>query len=990
MTLGLTPERWREIERLYQLVREQAPGEGEAFLRNACAGDEDLRKEVAALLADQSRIDCFIESPAMNVAAKALAQDQAQATFKAGQMIAHYRVVEEIGHGGMGVVYRAEDTKLKRTVALKFLPPAFAADPERLARFEREARLVASLNHPNIAAIYGLEEASGRRFLVLELVEGETLAQRIARGPLPVDEALKVCRQIAEGLECAHERGIIHRDLKPANVKLTAEGQVKVLDFGLAKVQESAVSSAEDSPTLTLSATREGTILGTAAYMSPEQASGKPVDRRTDIWSFGVVLWELLTGHRLFEAETVSHTLAEVLRGPIDFDKLPRETPAAIRGLLRRCLDRDVKNRLRDIGEARITIEAALAGETPLLEDTKHSGGIRRLWLVWSVAVVATVGLAMVAFLHFRERSPAPAASVITSTIKVEPGHWLDGMRSPREAERPSRTAMAISGDGRFVVYSAIEENPGPQAKSQLYLRRMDQAEARPITGTEGGINPFLSPDNRWVGFWANGKLKKVPVDGGVPDPLCDAALIFGASWGPDNSIVFAGGQGSGLSIVSADGGKPESLTTPDPKREEYSHRLPSWLPNGKAVLFTVMIHAFDSQPRLALLRLDTREWHVLLQDAADARYVPTGHLVFLEQGTLMAVRFDPAGPEVIGQPFPLVENVMQAFATNSNHNTGAGQFSVSDSGALVYVAGGILPDMQNSLVWVDQRGIEQPVTPLQFPFSFPRLSPDGQRIAYDTLGREEQVYVYDLNTGTNSRLIGEGSANYPVWTPDGKRIVFSWQKSTVMNLFSQPYDGSSLMKRLTTSEYDQRPGSWSLDGQTLALVEGNEDTGHKIVLLEARSGRVRPFLNSQFDEIYPEFSPDDRWIAYSSDESNRYEVYVRPFPGPGMKKQVSSQGGVQPLWARNGKQLFYRWQDQVWAVDVRTDGGFSTGKPRPLFERPGYHLGEPMRGYDLSQDGQRFLMVKLEQRKPTPVTEMILVQNWFEELKQKVPTGKK
>jgi Tol biopolymer transport system component len=350
-----------------------------------------------------------------------------------------------------------------------------------------------------------------------------------------------------------------------------------------------------------------------------------------------------------------------------------------------------------------------------------------------------------------------------------------------------------------------------------------------------------------------------------VPYPLCDAGFIIGASWGPDNTIVFAAGNAVGLSRVSADGGKPEILTTPDPKREEFSHRLPSWLPNGKAVLFTVMRHDVDSQPLLALLRLDTREWHVLHQDAADARYVPTGHLVFLRQGTLMALRFDLVKLEFIGQPTPLVENVMQTFTTLSDYNTGAGQFTISDSGSLVYAAGGMLPVRQSSLVWVDQRGIEQAVTHLQSPFFAPRLSPDGQRIAYVAAGREWQVWVFDLNIGTNSRLTGEGRATYPIWTRDGKRIVFSWQKSTVVNLFSQPYDGSSPMERLTTSESHHAAGSWSSDGQTLAFAEGDTTTGFKILLLEARSGRVRPFLNSQFNERYPEFSPDGRWIAYSS-----------------------------------------------------------------------------------------------------------------------------
>jgi serine/threonine-protein kinase len=551
---------------------------------------------------------------------------------------------------------------------------------------------------------------------------------------------------------------------------------------------------------------------------------------------------------------------------------------------------------------------------------------------------------------------------------------------------------MAISSDGKFIVYSAIEENPGPQAEPRLYLRRMDQSEAKPIAGTEGGINPFLSPDNRWVGFWADRKLKKVPVEGGVPVTLCDlSSWLFGANWGRDNSIVFADRWDAGLSRVSAEGGKPEILTKPDPKREEWSHRLPSLLPNGKGVLFTVMRHALDRQPWLCLLRLDTREWHVLIQDAADARYVPTGHLIFLRQGTLMAVRFDLARLEVIRQPFPIVENVMQAFSTGSWLNTGAGQLGISDTGSLIYAAGGIVPDLNNSLVWVDQKGIEQPVTDKQFAYATPRLSPDGQRIAYVTEGREWQVGVYDLGRGTNSTLAGEGIAIWPIWTPDGKWLLFSWRKYLVANLFWQPYDGSSPMERLTTSEYDQFPGSWSSDGKTVALVEiGPETTGADIAVLEVHSGRVTPFLNTEFNEMFPEFSPDGRWIAYSSDESKRNEVYVRPFPGSGTKLQVSSNGGIQPLWARNGKQLFYRQGGQMWVVDIRTDGGIAAGKQRLLFEKPGYGGGIPIRDYDLSLDGERFLMVKYEQRKPAPVTEMVLVQNWFEELKRLVPAGKK
>jgi serine/threonine-protein kinase len=492
------------------------------------------------------------------------------------------------------------------------------------------------------------------------------------------------------------------------------------------------------------------------------------------------------------------------------------------------------------------------------------------------------------------------------------------------------------------------------------------------------------------VGFWADGKLKKVLVEGGVPSPLCDAAFLYGANWGPDNSIVFSDEADAGLSRVSAEGGKAETLTTPDPKQDEGSHRLPFWLPNGKAVLFTAMKHSFDPNPWLALLRLDTGKWRPLIEDAADARYVPTGHLLFLRQGTLMAVRFDLAKLEVIGQPVALVENVMHGFGLTYRHRTGAGQFGISDTGSLIYAPGGVPQPPGNSLLWVDQRGMEQPAGALRFPFGEVRLSPDGQRVASSTGGRELQVYVYDLARGTNSRLTGEGWSFYAIWTPDGKRVLFSWGKSTTDSLFWQPYDGSSPMERLTTSEYGQRPGSWSSDGNTLAFVDFHPETGDDIALLDVQSKRVTQFLNSKYSEWYPEFSPDGRWMAYSSDESGRQEIYVRPFPGPGMRQQVTIEGGSEPLWARNGRQLFFRREDQVWAVDVRTDGVFVAGKPRLLFEKPGCVRTYPIRAYDLSLDSQRFLMVRFENWKPTPVTEMILILNWFEELKRLVPTGKK
>jgi serine/threonine-protein kinase len=916
-------------------------------------------------------------------------ESPAYALTKGSLVAGKYRVLEEIGRGGMGVVYEAEDTKLARKVAIKVLPEIFTADPERLARFEREARVLASFNHPNIAAIYGVEEADGKRFLVLELVEGETLAERLSRGALALEETLEVCRQIAEGLEGAHEKGIIHRDLKPSNVKITPERKVKILDFGLAKAFHDQVTEVDisKSPTITADMTEPGVILGTAAYMSPEQATGRPVDKRADIWAFGCILFECLAGKRAFHGATVTESIAAILRGEPDWNALPAGTPENARTVLRRCLQKDPGLRLRDIGDARLEIEAPVTYPSEVVTARRR---FSLLWLTAGAAVIFLAGALVDRYL-FRHPQPAPFASAVTSTIKVEPGRWLDGMRSAEEMQRPSRTAVAISSDGTFIVYSAIEENPGPQAMSRLYLQRMDQSEAKPIAGTEGGINPFLSPDNRWVGFWADDKLQKVPIEGGVPKVLCGAPSIFGANWARDNSIVFTNGHEVGLSRVSAEGGEPEILTKPDPKGGESNHRLPFCLPNGKGVLFTIMGRRFDPHPRLALLRLDSLESHILLQDAADARYVPTGHLVFLRQGTLMAMRFDLVRLEAIGQPSPLVENVMQAFAAaNINFHTVAGQFSISDTGSLIYVSGGIVPDMQNSLVWVDQKGTEQPVTDLKFPFHAPRLSPDGQRVAYETAGREWQIWVYDLGRGTNSRLTGEGRAVNPVWAPDGKRLLFSWQQSVADNLFWQPYDESSPMECLTTSEFHQRAGSWSLDGKTVFLMGGHPDTGFDISLMDVSSGSVTPFLSSKFDETNPQISPDGRWVAYISNESGRSEIYVRPFPGPGLKLQISNEGGSEPLWARNGKRLFYRRQGQLWVVDVQTDGVFATSKPRLLFDKPEYLTSSPYRTYDLSLDSQRFLMAKGEQRKPAPVTEMILIQNWFEELKRLLPAGKK
>jgi hypothetical protein len=920
-----------------------------------------------------------------------------------GSLIAgKYRILEEIGRGGMGVVYKAEDTKLARKVAIKVLPDIFTADPERLARFEREARVLASLNHPNIAAIYGVEEADGKRFLVLELVEGETLAERLIKSPLSLEETIGLCLQIAEGLEAAHEKGIIHRDLKPGNVKITPEGKVKILDFGLAKAFHDQAPEVDlrNSPTITANMTQPGVILGTAAYMSPEQAKAKAVDKRADIWAFGCVLFECLTGKRAFQGDTISETVAAILKGEPDWTLLPADTPTSVRAVLRRCLQKDANVRLHDIADARVEMQEETS---PAAAATSVARLFPFRWVLSiSAATLVTGLLAGLMIMKFLSPATSPVPKpVVRSVVRLEQERYLSGflLSPPFGYERPTRTAMAISSDGRFMVYAAIKANRGPQDKSCLYLRRFDELEAKPIAGTEGAVsNPFLSPDDRWVGFFNDDKLMKVSIEGGVPAALCDISMPFGFSWGDDNQIVFSPARGAGLSRISAEGGNPEIITVPDRSKGEFAHRLPHCLPGSKGVLFTIMRHAWDKQPRVAVLELGTRKWRDLLDDAADARYVPTGHLVFLRRGTLMVVRFDLNKLEIVGQPVPAIANIEQALnTTNSLRDSAAGQFGISASGALVYATGGILPDQENTLMLLDQKGNAEPVASFKAPFFAPRFSPDGQRIAYVSMGMECQVWVLDLNRGTASRLTSEGLSQFVAWTQDGRRVVFDWLKTGIPNIYWQAADASSPMERLTQSERRQFPASWTPDGEILAFLEQPEDTGaaYDIQLFHVRDRRVTPFLNSHFNEIYPEISPDGHWIAYTSDESGRGEVYVQPFPGPGAKLQISNDGGAEPLWSRDGRELFYRTsyqerENRAFAVDVQTGPAFSAGKPRLLFTAQGYSGMSPIRTWDISPDGRRFLVVKMEERESRPVTELVLVQNWFEELKRLVPTGKK
>jgi serine/threonine protein kinase/Tol biopolymer transport system component len=975
--MEITPERWRQIERLYHAALEREESQRAAYLHEVCAGDDALRQEVESLLAQQTAAGSFLETPALEVAAKALAEDHSQSSL-VGRKLGAYKIVSMLGAGGMGEVYQARDTKLGRDVAIKVLPAEFVHDAERLARFQREARMLAALNHPNIATIYGLEQSEGVHYLVMELVPGHTLAERVRAGALKMEEALRVAAQIAEALEAAHEKGVIHRDLKPANVKVTPEGRVKVLDFGLAKAfAGDGGLDLSNAPMLSAMGTEEGRILGTPAYMSPEQARGKPVDKRTDIWAFGCVLYEMLTGKEAFRGETLSDTIAAVLEREPAWEVLPPETPVKIRDLLRRCMQKDSQRRLRDIGDARIEIEEAL------VEPTAPAKSTRARWrgpLVWGgTSLLLVAAIASLATWNLR-RLPLPQP-VSRLTITLPPGRQLAGLENGPD--------VALSPDGTHLAYVVRQGDT-----TQIYLRAIDSLEARPISGTEGATEPFFSPDGQWLGFFAGGKLKKISVSGGAALTLCDVSNSAGGSWGSRGTIIFGNFAGGPLQQVSDAGGTPQPLTRLE--KGETSHGFPDLLPSGKAVLFSASSSAsLWTDAQVAVQRIGTGERRNLVQGGMYPQYAPTGHLVYAQEGNLMAVPFDSQRLTTTGSAVPVVENVLQSTSL------GDAEYSFSATGSLVYVPG--VQSAPLRLVWVNRNGAEQPVPAPARPYRLPRLSPDGRRLAVDIAEQGSQVWLYDFPRETLTRFTFEGNANNgAVWTPDGKRIAFISNKEGPRNIFWQLADGSGGLERLTTSEYLHIPGSWSPNGQLLAFAESNPTTGFDIWVLRmgdssqgsgqvpsAGSGQGRKaqvFLRTPFNEQAPQFSPDGRWLAYVSNESGRSEIYVQPYPGPGGKWQLSTEGGKEPLWNRNGRELFYRSGNKMMAVEITTQPSFSAGTPKVLFEGPYQLLALSSPNYDVAPDGQRFLMLKpIEQ-----AAQINVVLNWFEELKRRVPTGNK
>ncbi len=923
-----------------------------------------------------------------------------------GTRIGAYEVTGSLGAGGMGEVHRARDTALDRDVALKVLPEAFSADPARQARFEREAKVLALLNHPNIAQIHGFEETGDTRALVLELVEGPTLADRLEQGPIPLDEVLSIARQIALALQAAHEAGVIHRDLKPANVKVREDGTVKVLDFGLAKALDTApgpppAADPQQAPTLTASVTRMGggLILGTPAYMSPEQAEGQPTDTRGDLWSFGVLLYEMLAGERLFTGETVAQVLASVIDRDLDLSVLPPWTPRPVRRVLRRCLERDRRRRIRDAGEAVSDLEAAASPSEALPEDAAGAAASPsppqgwRARTAWAVGALAIGCLLVAAALWTVAPSPEPLA-VRRLTLDL-----------PSPMARGS--GFALSPDGSTLAYVARSADGRTR---QLMVRRLDEADARPLAGTEGALDPFFSPDGAWIGFFSfpgppgpleriqyRWTLKKAPARGGAPITLAEDVPALGGSWGDDDRIVF-GGMGGPLR-VAADGGTLEAVLPPGTVSELAVCSAPHVLPGSGALLFS---ESTDEGPRLWVLSLADGASRILASEAMEATYAPTGHLLLQQAtrptpgrpssgaATLMAAPFDAERLELTGAPVPVVP--------------GAGPSAWSADGTLLYApgTGGRNGEGDRTLVWLDRAGDEEPIPARPRVYGAPRLSPAGDRIALDIAAEDgtSDIFIYDLAREASNRLTFEGWNVNPLWSRDGRRVVFTSVGPDGFELSRKAANGTGQVEGLsTTGPIQMASAAWAGEPDTLVVMHANSMTNADIHLLRLDGDRnSEPLLATSFSESLPAVSPDGRWIAYESNESGRTAVYVRPLPNiDDGKWQVSPGGGFSPVWSRDGGELFYIAPGPdgraMMAVGYAGDPTFTPARPERLFTLQNHIvLGGAFRQWDIAPDGRRFVMLRETEQDPTGnnprqgPAELVYVGNWFAELAERVP----
>jgi serine/threonine-protein kinase len=885
-----------------------------------------------------------------------------------GTRLGAYEILTLIGAGGMGEVYRATDTKLHRDVAIKVLPSEVAADPDRLARFDREAQVLASLNHPNIAHIHGVDESAGVPALIMELVEGPTLADRIAKGPIPLDEVLPIAKQIAEALEAAHEQGIIHRDLKPANIKVRPDGTVKVLDFGLAKAFDpgaSSVGSATMSPTLTIHATQAGLILGTAAYMAPEQARGKAVDRRADIWAFACVVFEMLTGRRAFDGDDVSITLASILKADPDWLMLPPTTPASLRRLLSRCLKKDTKDRLQAIGDARIEIGELLGGvaESERVSPIVSGGPRWRQAIQAGTAVLLTATVTGGAVWYVaRSTIASPRVSRFTVTAPIN----INGVTRD----------VALTPDGSRLVYVGANA-------TTLFVRPLDQLEPTPLARGTALRDPFVSPNSEWVGFFEGPAiLKKVAITGG---PTIQVARFDGAergaTWTSDGMIIFATSTG-GLQRVSADGGTPAVLTRLDRARGETAHLWPEPLPGGRAVLYTV---GAETGASIALLDLRSGGTTILFRGGSHAQYIPSGHLVYATAGTLRAVGFNLNRMITVGPSTLVVPQVVTS-------SSGAEEAALAPDGTLVYVAG-VGSGLGRTLIWVDRQGRETAIGAPPRGYLNPRLSPDGTRIA---VALSDGLWVWDLSRTTLTRLTEVVRPESPQWISNS-RLAFIGRVGGQRGLFSQAADGTGSIEPLLESPTPPVATGVSSDGLVLVLTgpktapDAMTVTNFDVLAMRLDGSRqVRPLVDTPSNEGNGMISPDGRWLTYQADDSGTFEVYVRPYPAVNSGRwEVSTNGGTQPLWARNGHELFYVAQDGfLMRVSVGKGLTWAPSAPTKVFERRVGSGGvNPFRDYDIAADGQRFLMIKEGRGDATDAPpQIVVVQHFDEELKRLVP----
>ena len=900
-----------------------------------------------------------------------------------GQLLSHYRIDRKIGQGGMGEVWAATDTRLNRPAAIKALPPTVAADPERLARFKREAQMLAALSHPNIAAIYGLEEIGGEPYLALELVEGEDLSARIEGRRVPPDEAIEIALQIAAALEEAHEKGIIHRDLKPANIKISSGGKVKVLDFGLAKALSADPAASGGSldmslsPTMTAAmGTQVGMILGTAGYMAPEQARGKTVDRRADIWAFGVILFEMLTGERLYTGETVTDVIAAVVTREPDWGKLPTDTPVALRRVLQRCMQKDPRKRLRDIGDAALELAAPSAddsGARPVSPAARPAAS-RSRWLVG----VACLVLGAVATWTVREvMTPrAEAARPVWSSLAPPAGSHFEFIRF-----------LEISPDGRRVAFVA----PAPAGGERLlWVRDLDVEQPRALAGTEGAEQPFWSPDSQSIGYFAARKLRRVSADGGVSQTLADAGTApRGAAWGADGTILFVPDWSKAIFRISATGGTPTAVTKVDQERLELSHRWPHMLPDGRHFLYFVVSTYPDLNPAnpseldksgLYIASLDGTEPPRLLSTARSRAVYRNGSLLYVDDGILMARPFDLGSLSFSGEAVSLAEGVTQAV----DALWGGALFSVSDDKSLLFVRGAPQRRSVGQLRWRDREGKDLGALGEVQPFNNLRLSHDGRHVT-TSIGDPGDLWIHDVARGTSTRFTFDpGNDEVQLWSPRDDQILFqssrliSGKAFTPGTLFQKVATGLSPEEQVAVEGPSQIlvPEDWSPDGSMAVVTALRSETGSDLMIYSFERHTIEPFLVTNHEEQYARFSPDGRWLAYASEESGRYEIYVQAFPGPGGKWQVSTDGGTRPVWRPDGRELFYLGADHLMAVPVETTGGFRSDRPVALFPND---LGDSRDGanYDISPDGKRFLVMVEAEKTTSETASVTLVQEW-------------